>query len=323
MANNKTNGSGDAALGFEQTLWAAADKLRGHLDSAEYKHVVLGLIFLKYISDAFQELHDDLAARQETAYTDPEDRDEYLAQNVFWVPKEARWRRLQDSAKSPEIGIFIDQAMAAIEKENPQLKGVLPQNYGREDLDKRRLGELIDLIGTIEPRRLRQPGPRCPRPGLRILPRPVRQRRGQERAANSTPRSSIVSLLVDMLEPKRGRIYDPCCGAGGMFVQSERFVEDHQAARRRHRHLRPGVQPHDLEALQDEPGHPRHRRQYRPLRRRHLPRRPAPRFESRLHPRQSRPSTSATGAASCWPRTSAGFTVSRRAATPTSPGCSI
>jgi type I restriction enzyme M protein len=130
MANN----------GLEQTLWATADKLRGHLDAAEYKHVVLGLIFLKYISDKFQALHDELAARAAAEYTNPEDRDEYTAENVFWVPAEARWEKLQANAKSAVIGIFIDRAMAVIEKENPTLKGVLPQNYGREDLDKRRLG---------------------------------------------------------------------------------------------------------------------------------------------------------------------------------------
>ena len=132
--------SNGATLGFEATLWAAADKLRGHLDAAEYKHVVLGLIFLKYISDAFQELYADLAARQETDYT---------SLNVFWVPPEARWATLQQNAKRPEIEQLVDGAMAAIERDNPRLKGVLPQDYGREDLDKRRLGELIDLIGTI------------------------------------------------------------------------------------------------------------------------------------------------------------------------------
>src|SRR5947208_2756100 len=139
----KTNG---ANLGFESKLWAAADKLRGHIDAAEYKHVVLGLIFLKYISDAFQELHDRLAA---DAFADPEDRDEYAAENSFWVPREARWSILQANAKSPTIGNLIDAAMAAIERDNPTLKGVLPQDYGREDLDKRRLGELIDLVSTI------------------------------------------------------------------------------------------------------------------------------------------------------------------------------
>lgn len=135
-----------ANLGFEEKLWAAADKLRGHMDAAEYKHVVLGLVFLKYISDAFQERHDMLAGDQDA---DPEDRDEYLAENVFWVPKVARWGVLQASAKQPTIGKSIDDAMAAIEKDNPTLKGVLPKDYGRQSLDKERLGELIDLIGTI------------------------------------------------------------------------------------------------------------------------------------------------------------------------------
>jgi type I restriction enzyme M protein len=125
---------------------ATADKLRGHLDAAEYKHVILGLIFLKYISDAFQELYDRLAADE---YANPEDRDEYLAENNFFVPEDARWAALQQNAKSPQIGILIDRAMAAIERDNPSLKGVLPQDYGRESLDKRRLGELIDLISTI------------------------------------------------------------------------------------------------------------------------------------------------------------------------------
>ena len=127
-----------AELGFEQTLWAAADKLRGHLDAADYKNVVLGLIFLKYISDAFFELHSQL---QQTEFADPEDRDEYAAQSVFWVPLEARWDNLQRNAKRPEIGQILDQAMAAIERDNPGLKGVLPQDYGRETLDKRRLGD--------------------------------------------------------------------------------------------------------------------------------------------------------------------------------------
>jgi len=127
MASNSTNG---ATLGFEQTLWAAADKLRGHLDAAEYKHVVLGLIFLKYISDAFQEIYDDLAARQDTDYTDPEDRDEYLGQNAFWVPPEARWTQLQAQAKSPKIGILIDEAMLAIERDNPQAGSALDPASG-------------------------------------------------------------------------------------------------------------------------------------------------------------------------------------------------
>jgi len=184
---------------------------------------MLGLIFLKYISDAFQEVYD--ALKQE-AYADPEDRDEYVAQGVFWVPPEARWDTLQRNARRPEIGIIIDEAMAAIERDNPSLKGVLPQDYGRADLDKRRLGELIDLIGTI---------------GLGdkdsqskdILGRVYEYFLGQFASAEGkkggefyTP-TSIVRLLVEMLEPYRGRVYDPCCGSGGMFVQSEKFIEAH------------------------------------------------------------------------------------------------
>ncbi len=218
--NSSTNG---AELGFEQTLWAAADKLRGHLDAAEYKGVVLGLIFLKYISDAFQELYDVL---HQDEYADPEDRDEYLAEGVFWVPPEARWDYLQRNAKRPESGIIIDEAMAAIERDNPRLKGVLPQEYGREDLDKRRLGELIDLIGTIGL------GDRESQ-SKDILGRVYEYFLGQFASAEGkkggefyTP-TSIVRLLVEMLGPYRGRVYDPCCGSGGMFVQSEKFIAAH------------------------------------------------------------------------------------------------
>jgi len=218
----KENGNG-ANLGFEAKLWAAADKLRGHMDAAEYKHVVLGLIFLKYISDAFQEHHDKL---KDEDYADPEDRDEYTAENVFWVPKTARWTELQAKAKTPEIGNLIDAAMDAIEKENSSLRGVLSKDYGRASLDKQRLGELVDLVGTI---------------GLGdkeskskdILGRVYEYFLGRFAAAEGkrggefyTPRS-VVKLLVEMIEPYRGRVYDPCNGSGGMFVQSEKFVEAH------------------------------------------------------------------------------------------------
>jgi len=216
------NGNGVPA-DLESKLWSAADKLRGHMDAAEYKHVVLGLIFLKYISDAFQELYDHLS--QDT-YADPEDRDEYIAENIFWVPKEARWLHLQQNAKSPEIGILIDRAMAAIERDNASLKGVLPQDYGREDLDKRRLGELIDLISTISM------GDQASR-SQDILGRVYEYFLGQFASAEGkkggqfyTPKS-VVRLLVEMLEPYQGRVYDPCCGSGGMFVQSERFTQEH------------------------------------------------------------------------------------------------
>jgi len=148
---NRRNGNNGATLGFEQTLWQAADKLRNNMDAAEYKHVVLGLIFLKYISDAFEEKHAALVAQQAEG-ADPEDPDEYRAENVFWVPKEARWSYLRANAKQPTIGKLIDDAMVAIERDNPSLKGVLPKEYNRPALDKQRLGELIDLIGTISMR---------------------------------------------------------------------------------------------------------------------------------------------------------------------------
>ncbi len=221
MAKKNNN---SANLGFEQKLWQSADKLRNNMDAAEYKHVVLGLIFLKYISDSFIEMHEQLTSDK---YADPEDKDEYLAVNVFWVPPEARWDYLQNHAKQPDIGRFIDDAMDAIEKDNPKLKGVLPKDYAREALDKKSLGGIIDLIGTI---------------GLGdkesktkdILGRVYEYFLGEFAAAEGkkggqfyTPQS-IVKVLVEMIEPFSGRIYDPCCGSGGMFVQSEKFVEAHE-----------------------------------------------------------------------------------------------
>lgn len=212
-----------ANLGFEQQLWQMADKLRGHMDAAEYKHVVLGLIFLKYISDAFQERYEAL---KKEPHADPEDRDEYTAENVFWVPKVARWPRLQDNAKQPTIGKLIDDAMVAIEKENPSLKGVLSKDYARPSLDKHRLGELIDLIGKIGL------GDKESR-SKDILGRVYEYFLGQFASAEGkkggefyTPRC-VVKLLVEMIEPYKGRVYDPCCGSSGMFVQSEEFIRQH------------------------------------------------------------------------------------------------
>lgn len=227
MARNRTNttkSSNGANLGFEQKLWAAADKLRGHMDAAEYKHVVLGLIFLKYISDAFEERHGELLKEK---HADAEDRDEYAGANIFWVPKKARWGHLQANAKQAEIGKIIDEAMLAIEKENPkELKGVLSKDYARPALDKQRLGELIDLIGTIglgdKENRSKD-----------ILGRVYEYFLGQFASAEGkkggefyTPRC-VVRLLVEMIEPYKGRVYDPCCGSSGMFVQSEEFIERH------------------------------------------------------------------------------------------------
>ena len=235
--STKTRNNG-ATLGFEAKLWQAADKLRSNMDAAEYKHIVLGLIFLKYISDAFEEHRTKIErgttdSKSDWYVKDPkaryevmEDRDEYVAANIFWVPKEARWPRLQANAKQSNIGKHIDDAMVAIERDNKVLKGVLPKDYARPAVNKQRLGELIDLIGTI---------------GLGdaenrskdILGRVYEYFLGQFASAEGkkggqfyTPRC-VVRLLVEILAPYKGRVYDPCCGSGGMFVQSERFIKEH------------------------------------------------------------------------------------------------
>jgi type I restriction enzyme M protein len=225
MAAKRTEkrANGGANLGFEATLWAAADKLRGHMDAAEYKHVVLGLIFLKYISDAFEEIHTKLAAEKGA---DPEDRDEYVALNIFWVPPEARWTYLQGRAKDPLIGKLLDNAMVAIERDNPSLKGVLPKNYARPDLNKQQLGEVIDLIATIG---LGDKESRSKDILGRVYEYFLSQfasAEGKKGGQFYTPRC-VVQLLVEMLAPYKGRVFDPCCGSGGMFVQSVRFVKEH------------------------------------------------------------------------------------------------
>lgn len=222
-SEKKTNGNNGASLGFEQKLWQAADKLRGHMDAAEYKHVVLGLIFLKYISDAFQERYDAL---KKEAYANPEDRDEYASENIFWVPKEARWANLQASAKQSTIGKLVDDAMEAIEKANPSLKGVLPKDYNRPALDKTRLGELIDLIADIG---LGDKENRSKDILGRVYEYFLSQfasAEGKKGGEFYTPRC-VVKLLVEMIEPYKGRVYDPCCGSSGMFVQSEEFIRQH------------------------------------------------------------------------------------------------
>lgn len=213
---------------IEQVLWAAADKLRKNMDAAEYKHVVLGLIFLKYISDSFYELYYKLKeGKGEYEGADPDDPYEYRAENVFYVPPQARWDYLQSRAKLPTIGKDIDEAMEAVEKDNPSLKGVLPKEYAKEKLDKQSLGGLIDLIGTIAL------GDSVSK-SSDILGQVYEYFLGQFALAEGkkggqfyTPRS-VVQLLVEMLEPYEGRVFDPCCGSGGMFVQSEKFVEAHR-----------------------------------------------------------------------------------------------
>ena len=235
MARKPITETSTANLGFEQKLWSAADKLRNNMDAAEYKHVVLGLIFLKYISDSFEEHRAKLVAGEgDYAGSNPEDPDEYRAENIFWVPKESRWSFLQANAKQPTIGKIVDDAMDAIEKANEpkdktsknSLKGVLPKDYARPALDKHRLGELIDLIGTIGL------GDRESR-SKDILGRVYEYFLTQFASAEGknggqfyTP-SCVVRCLVEMLAPYKGRIYDPACGSGGMFVQSEKFVESH------------------------------------------------------------------------------------------------
>ncbi|TDH26783.1 SAM-dependent DNA methyltransferase [Segetibacter sp. 3557_3] len=223
---------------LEKTLWAAADKLRSNMDAAEYKHVVLGLIFLKYISDAFNGRYDQLKLELEDPNSDwyveedqeryqtLNDKDEYTSNNIFYVPEKARWAYLQSRAKLPEIGKLVDDAMDEIEKVNAPLKGVLPKIYADPDLNKQRLGELIDLIGTIG---FNQPGHKS----KDLLGRVYEYFLGQFADAEGksggqfyTP-GSIVKLLVEMLEPYKGRVYDGCCGSGGMFVQSEKFIEEH------------------------------------------------------------------------------------------------
>ncbi|WP_346017136.1 class I SAM-dependent DNA methyltransferase [Pseudenhygromyxa sp. WMMC2535] len=239
---NNRNGS----LGFEDKLWAAADLLRNNMDPAEYKHVVLGLIFLKYISDAFEERQqeliklvsdpdsdeyiEDLDDREAELAELLEDRDEYTAENVFWVPHQARWHHLQGQATQPTIGKLVDDAMIAIEKDNPSLKGALPKIYGGVGLDKRNLGELINLIGGIglgskEDRDKDTLG----RVYEYFLSR-FASAEGKGGGEFYTP-SSVVRVLVEMLEPYSGRVYDPCCGSGGMFVQSLRFIEAHDGKR--------------------------------------------------------------------------------------------
>jgi type I restriction enzyme M protein len=221
----KETSNGAGPLGYEQRLWQMADALRNNMDAAEYKHVVLGLLFLKYISDAFEVRRTELEAERAKG-ADPEDQDEYRAANIFWVPKESRWSFLKERAPQPTIGKLIDDAMAAIERDNPSLKGVLPKDYARPGLDKQRLGQIVNLVSDIafggEAGRARD-----------ILGRVYEyflarfaDAEGKSGGQFYTP-SHVVRVLVEMLAPYKGRVYDPCCGSGGMFVQSEKFIEAH------------------------------------------------------------------------------------------------
>lgn len=240
MAKKQTGSHPNTLANIEKTLWAAADKLRANMDAAEYKHVVLGLIFLKYISDSFEEFRGELSRRiqdpQDELYwegaTDEdiagelEDRDHYLAANIFWVPAEARWGSIQARAREADIGRTIDNAMAAIEKENPRLKGILNREYGRERMKQVRLGELIDLIATVGFNDTEHRAKDVLGHVYEYFLGQFASAEGKKGGQFYTPKS-IVSLIVEMLEPYKGRVYDPAMGSGGFFVSSEKFIESH------------------------------------------------------------------------------------------------
>lgn len=211
------------ALGFEEQIWDAACKLRGNIDASEYKNVVLGLIFLKYISDNFEAKHAELVAEGEGF---EEDRDEYTSENIFWVPKEARWENVAAAAHTPEVGKVIDESMRLIEQENKKLKGVLPKNFARPELDKRRLGEVVDLFTNVKMAENGDAHDLLGRTYEYCLAQFASQE-GKNAGEFYTPKC-VVKTLVNVLEPFKGRVYDPACGSGGMFVQSAEFVRSHQ-----------------------------------------------------------------------------------------------
>ena len=209
---------------FEKKLFKAADKLRKNIDAAEYKYVVLGLVFIKYISESFNELHEKLEADE---YSDPEDRDEYLAENVFFVPEKARWANIHNSAKLPSIGETIDEAMEEIEKENKELKNVLPKVYGKANLDKTSLGQLVDLISNTELQTESENSKDLFGRVYEYFLGEFANAEGKKGGQFYTPKA-IVKLMVEMIEPYKGRVYDPACGSGGMFVMSDKFVKEHR-----------------------------------------------------------------------------------------------
>jgi type I restriction enzyme M protein len=211
---------------METDLWKTADALRGSTDAAEYKHVVLGLIFLKYISDAFEEYHAELET-QIPQGAGPEDPDEYRAEGIFWVPPEARWSHLKAQARQPTIGTLVDAAMAGVERDNSSLDGVLPKDYARPALDKQRLGQIIDLVSNIAVGDRQRRSQDILGDVYEYFLAQFASAEGKKGGEFYTPRS-VVRLLVQMLEPYKGRVYDPCCGSSGMFVQSEEFVKEHQ-----------------------------------------------------------------------------------------------
>ena len=210
---------------YRGELWRMADALRGSMDANEYKHVVLGLIFLKYISDAFEEAYATLESERDQG-ADPEDPDEYRAQSIFWVPAEARWQHLKNQARQPTIGRLVDDAMTAVERDNPALRDVLPKEYGRDALDKQRLGQVVDLVSNIKVGGAEAQANDVLGQVYEYFLEQFAIAEGRKGGEFYTPRS-VVRLLVEMLEPYQGRVYDPCCGSSGMFVQSVEFIRAH------------------------------------------------------------------------------------------------
>ena len=225
-SNTETESNRDSAVtGYEAELWRMADTLRGSMDAAEYKHVVLGLIFLKYISDAFEEAYAQLE-KEIVDGADPEDPDEYRAQSIFWVPPEARWQYLKNQTRQPTIGRLVDDAMTAIERDNPALKDVLPKDYARPALDKTRLGQVVDMVSNIKVGGAEARATDVIGNVYEYFLEQFALAEGRKGGEFYTPRS-VVRLLVEMLEPYKGRVYDPCCGSSGMFVQSVEFIHAH------------------------------------------------------------------------------------------------
>ena len=314
----KTKPGDTVVSDYRSELWRMADALRGSMDAAEYKHVVLGLIFLKYISDAFEEAHAQLEAEVDQG-ADPEDPDEYRAQSIFWVPPEARWTVLQSQARQPTIGRAVDDAMTAIERDNPALKDVLPKDYARPALDKTRLGQVVDMVSNIKLGGAEARATDVLGNVYEYFLEQFALAEGRKGGEFYTPRS-VVRLLVEMLEPYQGRVYDPCCGSSGMFVQSVEFIRAHASGNGNGGNARGDISIYGQES------------NYTTWRS------GASRAGSSTGTVSTTtaiptcgpttswpipPSTSPTGAASGCGTTGAGSTACRRWATPTSPGCSI
>ena len=219
----KKRAENTAEIGFEEQIWRAADKLRGNVDPSEYKNVILGLIFLKYISDKFDERYAELIEEGEGF---EEDRDEYTFKNVFYVPENARWKTIAAAAHTPEIGSVIDNAMRSIESENKKLKDILPKDFSRPELDKRRLGDVVDLFTNVKMAKRGDEKDILGRTYEYCLAK-FAEAEGKNAGQFYTP-ACVVKTLVEIIEPFAGRVYDPCCGSGGMFVQSAKFVENHR-----------------------------------------------------------------------------------------------